>query len=155
MVVEIFLIPGFGITGVSGIVLIAASLVLSRQDFIWPSFEWEWDVFRRNLLTVGISVVSSIIAFGVIIRLFPHLPFFNRLILAAPADGKVARVTTDSLVDLTEGRRGYTVTPLRPVGKAEIEGVVYNVQTEGEFVDAGIDIEVVSIEGNRVLVRGG
>ena len=49
LVLEIFLIPGFGVTGVAGIALIGVSLVLSRQDFLWPEFEWEWDIFRRNL----------------------------------------------------------------------------------------------------------
>lgn len=166
LIVEIFLIPGFGVTGVSGIILMAAALVLSRQDFVWPEFEWEWDVFRRNLSVVGLSVVASIVGFGVIVKMFPHLPLFNRLILASPdqtvseTTGRIendtsqgAGVQSGTMVYPAHGARGIAVTPLRPVGKAEIGGELHDVKADAEFLERGADVEVVEVRGNRILVR--
>ena len=53
LVIEIFLIPGFGVTGISGIVLMIAALVLARQEFVIPRVPWEWTIFLRNLRNVG------------------------------------------------------------------------------------------------------
>ena len=161
LIVEIFLIPGFGITGISGILLIAVALILSRQDFILPEFTWEWDVFRQNLLVIGLSVVASVVFFGLIIKLFPHLPLFNRLILQSPDTGNVLGVAEstgeppilDSATVVDVGMHGVSLTVLRPVGKAEIGGDVVIVKTEGEFVDEGVDIEVVGVNGNQISVK--
>jgi membrane-bound serine protease (ClpP class) len=200
LIVEIFLIPGFGITGISGIVLIAVALVLSRQEFIWPEFTWEWDLFKRNLLIFGGSVVASVVFFGVIIRLFPHLPLFSRLILANPDEsgtsvlGRYSAAKTnrsrhgreavaDSRTEADNplpgvplpgvpqpgslrpgapragprlpgaGQRGVAVTILRPVGKAEFDGEVYEVKSDGEFVGEGAEIEIIEVYGNQILVK--
>ena len=161
LVVEIFLIPGFGVTGVSGILFIAIALVLSRQDFVWPEFTWEWDVFRKNLITVGLSVVGSLVAFGTIIRLFPHLPLFRRLILVGPnqksadiATSEPAGVASVSGADLPSlGSHGHAVTTLRPVGKAEFETRIYVVKSDSEYIDSGSEVEIVSTAGNHILVR--
>ena len=162
LIVEIFLIPGFGITGVSGILLIAAALILSRQEFIWPKFTWEWDVFKKNLLVFGGSIVASVIFFGVIIRLFPHLPLFSRLILQSPGNHKING--SESAIQLppaaaggaghpAAGDKGVAVTILRPVGKAEFGGEVYEVKTDGEFIDEGTDVEIIEVRGNKILVQ--
>jgi membrane-bound serine protease (ClpP class) len=172
LVVEIFLIPGFGITGISGIILIGISLVLSRQDFIWPEFEWEWDIFRRNLTVVGISIVSSLVVFGVLLKVFPRIPLFNRLILTTPdgagSDGRNVtplRGAVGSPVSLSSasgrdtgltslvGKHGTVVAALRPVGKASIDGEVWEVQSDGDFLDSGDDVEVIETRGNRLFVR--
>ncbi len=154
LIVEIFLIPGFGVTGASGILLIAVALVLSRQDFVLPEFTWEWDLFKQNLIVIGLSIVVSVVFFGVIIRLFPHLPLFNRLILESPASGGAAGVLPDEHhTGAASGDRGITLTILRPVGKAEIGGDVVVVKTDGEFIDDGVEIEVVEVRGNQVLVQ--
>ncbi len=163
LIVEIFLIPGFGITGISGILVIAAALVLSRQQFIIPEFSWEWDVFKRNLLVFGGSVAASVVFFGVILRIFPRLPFLNRLILGNSgqaqitgdgAAGELAGTNKGAITAYpTAGERGVAVTVLRPVGKAKIGEEVYPVKTDGEYIEAGTGIEVVSVLGNQIVVQ--
>ena len=49
--------------------------------------------------------------------------------------------------------KGVSVTTLRPAGKAEFGDEVLNVETEGEFVEAGVKVEVVEVSGNRIIVR--
>jgi membrane-bound serine protease (ClpP class) len=154
LAVEIFLIPGFGVTGISGIVLIVASLVLSRQDFVWPEFSWQWDQFRRNLLTVGLTLAGSIALFAVILKIFPRAPLFKRLILTSVQSDREGFVVQkpDSAAVLV-GRRGVSLTSLRPAGKAEIDDQVLPVETEGDFVEKGREVEVVEVSGNRIVVR--
>ena len=47
-------------TGISGILLIAVSLVLSMQDFVLPTLDWEWELLGRNALTVAVGILSAI-----------------------------------------------------------------------------------------------
>ena len=161
LIVEIFLIPGFGITGISGIVIIAAALILSRQGFIWPEFTWEWELFKKNLLVIGGSIAASIVFFGLILRMFPHLPLFSRLILKNPGQAEIAqRDPGPSLpgADIVSvypavGERGVAITVLRPVGKARFGEEVYEVKTDGEYLDKDTAVEIAEIHGNQIFVQ--
>jgi membrane-bound serine protease (ClpP class) len=154
LILEIFVIPGFGVAGVTGIALIVGSLILSMQGFVLPDFQWQRDLFRRNILVVGLSTVSSIIIFGVLAYSIPQLKLFNRLTLKAAQTAEEGfTVQSREEEARLSGRRGVTVTKLRPVGKAEIEGEVVYVETEGEFVEAGTEVQVIEVSGNRILVR--
>jgi membrane-bound serine protease (ClpP class) len=154
LVVEIFLIPGFGVTGISGIVLMIAALVLSRQEFVIPRVPWQWDIFLRNLRNVGFGFVGSLVLLVVILRIFPRTPGLKRLILESNQD-TMAGYTVQSLESsaLLTGRRGKAITSLRPAGKAEFEGEVLVVETDGEFIEPGSQVEVIEVSGNRIVVR--
>jgi len=154
LILEIFVIPGFGVAGISGILLIVSSLVLSMQGFVLPSFEWERDIFKRNLLVVSVGTVSSFVVFGALAYSLPQLRMFSRLTLKASQTAEEGfTVQTKEEESRLIGKRGMAVTTLRPVGKAEIDEELLNVETEGEFVEAGSDVEVIEVSGNRILVR--
>ncbi|MBA7618157.1 hypothetical protein ES703_25478 [subsurface metagenome] len=154
LILEIFIIPGFGVAGISGIVLIVASLVLSMQGFVIPSFEWQKDIFRRNLVVVSVSVVSSFIAFGILAYSLPQLRLFSHLTLVTSQTAENGyTVQTREEGSKLIGKRGAAVTTLRPSGKAEFDDEVMNVETDGEFVEAGMNVEVVEVSGNRIVVR--
>ena len=165
LVIEIFLIPGFGITGIAGLLLIAFSLVFARQDFIWPEFDWEWDLFRKNLSIVGISIVSSLVVFGFVLKAFPRLPLFNRLILGSDSGSQIALGAVGSPLSMSSPMDralveesfvdsiGVVTNALRPVGKAEIGDEIFEVASGGEFIDSGERVEVVELRGNRLIVR--
>ena len=145
LVVEIFLIPGFGAAGISGILLIAASLLLSRQGFIIPEFEWQTAVFKDNLLTVGTGVFGSIILIAVLIQLFPRIGIFNRLILNTaqlPEEGY--SIQSPELESQIIGLKGRAVTVLRPSGKAVFDGEVLVVETDGEYMEAGTAVHRIT-----------
>jgi len=154
LILEIFIIPGFGVAGVLGIVLIVASLVLSMQGFVVPSFEWEKTLFRRNLAVVGVGVVSSFITFSILAYFLPQIRLFSGLTLGTAQTADTGfTVQTQEEGSLLLGKQGVAVTVLRPSGKAEIEGELVNVETEGEYVESGKRVEVVEVSGNRVVVR--
>ncbi|MDR2553739.1 MAG: nodulation protein NfeD [Treponema sp.] len=160
LAVEIFLVPGFGFIGISGIVLIAFSLILSMQDFIIPRFEWEWGLMGRNAIVVSVGLLAAITGIAVIALLGPKTKMFDRLMLktriektASEGAGWQEDGGLESDYRDLAGKTGRAVTVLRPAGKAEIENEIFQVETAGVFVDAGREIKVVKVQGNTIIVR--
>lgn len=158
LAVEIFVLPGFGVTGVSGLVLIAASLVFSMQDFIVPDLPWKWELFGRNVIVVASGLMAAVFGIAIIALAGPKLRMFDRLTLKTTIDGTAGELQigpssmgTDASVVLV-GKRGVADSVLRPVGRARIEGHSYSVETDGEFVEEGTEIEVLRVQGNRITV---
>ncbi len=161
LAVEIFILPGFGVMGISGIVLIGAALVFSMQDFGLPTVSWEWDLMGRNALTVFVGILAAIAGIGVLALAGPRLKLFDRLTLkttiegtaAGPlAPGKTGQDAAAPPPSPLAGKRGVARTTLRPSGRAEIEGTTYSVETEGLFVEEGSPIKVLYVQGSRVVV---
>ncbi|MBN2553371.1 MAG: nodulation protein NfeD, partial [Spirochaetales bacterium] len=154
LVVEIFLIPGFGVTGISGIVLMISGLVLSRQDFIIPRVPWQWDIFLRNLRNIGFGFVGSLVLLVLLLRIFPRTPGLKRLILESNQDSTAGyTVQSSESSALLAGRLGTAVTALRPAGKAEFQGEILVVETDGEYIESGSPVEIIEASGNRIVVR--
>ncbi len=148
LAVEIFLIPGFGVTGISGLALMAAGLVFSRQDFIIPDYQWQIELFLRNLLIVMVALVSSGVLAALIMALFPRLPLFSRLILTTP------EIQEETLpVQTPPGvRTGIALTDLRPAGKGQFDDEIFPVESDGEYIAAGSPIQIIEKSGNRIKV---
>ncbi|MDR1625759.1 MAG: nodulation protein NfeD [Spirochaetia bacterium] len=164
LVLEIFVIPGFGVAGVSGIVLVGAALVLSMQDFVIPDVPWEWDVLYGNILTVGAGLCAGIAGIVALALFAPRLRLFDRLTLKTairgtsggplPGDGDVPAGGGEGFVPPgLEGQCGKAVTVLRPSGRAEFGGVEYSVETDGAFVAAGTPLVALRVRGNHILVK--
>lgn len=157
LIAEIFLIPGFGIAGISGIFLMISALILSRQEFLVPEFEWETDILLKNMILVFGTAGASIIIMAVLLAVFPHLAPFKRLILTSPTDrinGDQYQLTEETQI-LKEGTAGVTVTHLRPSGKASLGNEVLSVETDGEYIGKGIKIVVTGKSGNIIRVKRG
>jgi membrane-bound serine protease (ClpP class) len=156
LTVEIFIIPGFGAAGISGIAFMAAALILSQQDFIVPELPWQRDIMLRNAGAVGIAFLGSFVFFGILLLVVPRTRFFNRLVLG-PADPERNPAAQPAVAQ--PGRRdflgesGAALTELHPSGTARIAGSRMSVQTRGEFLPAGSRLTVIETRGNRVVVR--
>lgn len=152
--VELFLLPGVGVAAVVGIVCVLVGLVLSLQSFGWPDSEqapWEVDLL---LSSVG-RVLTAIVAAGglalALLRVLPRVPFLGRLVLR----GELAAATVPAAPAsrLPEaGSRGYAATTLRPAGKVAVDGELVDAVSEGEYVAKGEPVEVVRVEGSRVVI---
>jgi len=154
LIVEIFLIPGFGITGITGIILMVTALILSRQGFILPSFQWQWDLFKQNLLVVGGSIAGAFVILAVLMPILPKSRLFNRLVLETGEKAEEGfSVQTEEVQGVSSGQKGRVITTLRPVGKAEIGNRIFVVQAEAEYINEGSNIEVVEVTGNKIVVR--
>jgi membrane-bound serine protease (ClpP class) len=154
LVVEIFVLPGFGVVGVSGITLMVAALVLSRQDFVLPTFDFQWDVLRRNLLVVLVALGGGLAGFAVAARFLPGIGPFRSLVLStSQTQGQGFTVQAPQEAAGLVGMQGTASSPLRPVGKAAFGDSVMVVTSEGEFIEAGTKVQIVEASANRVVVR--
>lgn len=160
LAVEIFVLPGFGAAGISGLVLIGLSLVFSMQDFVIPRVEWEWGLMGRNILVVIISLLASVTGIAAIALLGPKTKLFDRITLntqisetASEGGGWTSEGGVASDYKTLLGKTGTAVTTLRPIGKAEFDGETYQVEADGAFVEGGTKIKATKIQGNTIIVR--
>jgi membrane-bound serine protease (ClpP class) len=108
-----------------------------------------------------VAVVAVIGTAMLLSRFLPAIPVFNQMILAPPgaslhdpAEPRLRpELTTSSVGHALTGHIGTTTTVLRPAGKAEIDGRLMDVVSDGPFVNEGARIEVVRVSGNKVVVR--
>ena len=98
-------------------------------------------------------MIASVIGMVMLSRFLPRMPLFRQLVPANPAPSEVAM--DDPYRGLARvGDVGKTIGPLRPAGKARFSSEVVDVVTQGEYLGAGAQIEVIERRGNRVVVRG-
>jgi membrane-bound serine protease (ClpP class) len=160
LAVEIFVLPGFGAAGISGLVLIGLSLVFSMQDFVIPRVDWEWGLMGRNVLVVIISLIAAISGIAAIALLGPKTKLFDKITLntqisetASEGGGWTSDGSVVSDYKTLLGKTGTAVTTLRPIGKAELDGETYQVEADGVFIEGGTEIKVTKIQGNTIIVR--
>ena len=160
IICELFVLPGFGIFGVAGIGLIAGSLIMASQDFVMPANNSEWDELRFNVLLVLGSLLGVILLFFGQLLLFDSIPGLNRFKLAAPEEQAAVEIAVTGLTSgnassglINLGQVGVAESDLRPSGKMIADGRLYDVLTEGDYVVAGSQVEVIRLEGNSVIVR--
>jgi membrane-bound serine protease (ClpP class) len=145
---EIFVTPGFGLTGVLGIAAVLSGLSLSVIGA-----GATWDFVLRAVGRVIFSLLLALVASLALLRYLPRLPFGRRLILATgltTAEGYASAPERDKI---WLGKKGTTVSTLRPAGIADIEGERVDVVSDGEFIEPGSEIIVSRVDGNRIVVR--
>ena len=156
VLMEIFVLPGFGIFGLGGGALVIASLVLASLTFIRPHSAQDMDELAGAVGKVAIAGAGMIAVMLVSRRYLPQAPLFRNVILAPPKpEESVVISDRESLADYSHlvGMRGVAATHLRPAGKAEIDHQLLDVIAESEPLDRGTPLEVVDAHANRVVVR--
>jgi len=145
---ELFVIPGFGVAGIAGIAALVAGLAMALVGAGATGA-----IVIGALGRVAISVLLALAAGLVLLRLLPRLPFGRRLVLETEMRSESGYSSPPQADHLWLGRAGLTRSPLRPAGVADIDGTRVDVVSEGSFIDAGTAIEVIRVEGNRIVVR--
>ncbi len=175
LLVEFFVIPSFGIAGTAGAVLIVASLFLvflptlpgtggpnippepARGTQVLPPVDWG-ALLGQTAMTVFGGMFGALLAILAIIKWMGSIPVLNRMVLTTAMTGNAAAEAA-AAVGRTDapllGKRGRSVTTLRPAGRIDIDGALYEVTTEGEYVDRGQPVIVHRVEGGRIIVRKG
>ena len=148
---EIFVIPGFGITGISGIglVLVAWAGGIAKKPETTQS---GWNSARPSPVRPEHGGGS---AGAAIVWYLPHIPYANRLVLAPPDEGVEAGEEAGPSprhVALL-GAIGEAATTLRPAGKARFGDEFVDVVAEGSYVHPGSRVQVIEIEGKRIVVK--
>jgi len=152
LAVEIFVIPGFGITGISGILLIVASLFLALVKHPMPRTPVDVSRLVQASYVVGTSLVATFLVASLSFRFMGKIPFLSKLVLFSEEKGEEGYRSAPVEMERFIGREGTTLTMLRPVGKAKFGDMILDVVSEGELIEKGKQIEVIKVEGNRVVV---
>ncbi len=153
---EIFVLPGFGITGISGTLLVLASLGLVVYGH-WPRSGSEWVGFGNKLAPFGVSLLGSLVGVILVVRYLSHIPILNRLVLrpgAEPGEEEVeAGWHQHAELQALLGAIGVAATPLRPAGKTQFGEAFVDVVAEGGYIMPGTRVQVIEVEGGRVVVK--
>ncbi len=152
---EIFVIPGFGIAGIFGIAFIMAGTVLSFQDFVIPrpQMPWQRDLFISNILMVLGSLFGSMV---LALLFFKYIvPQMSRVVSGPYLQHTMAQCKIDPEIPLKVfvGDEGVVTKPLRPSGSVRIGDDVYDVITDGEYLDSGTQVRVIEARSNRIVVE--
>ncbi len=142
VILEVFL-PGFGVPGISGLILLAVGVGITIMN-------------HGMLAALGVLIVLiAVIAIAISVSL--------RSASKGALDNSPLVLKNTALEDggdngyedmrVLLGRVGKACTVLRPSGIGEFDGVRLNVVTEGDFLEAQSDIQIVSVEGRRIVVR--
>lgn len=148
LIVEVFIIPGFGVAGILALVAFASAIVLALVGGS-PSTA---DVLQALAVLAASLAITGAVAYAWL-RHLPTSTRFAGLFLrhsALQSEGYVSSLPRSDLV----GQDGIAVTDLRPAGTAQIGAERVDVVTEGEYVSQGTPVRVTRSEGYRHVVRG-
>lgn len=152
LLLEFFVLPGFGLFGLAGGLMVLSSLILASQTFIVPHNEYQLWQLTKSVLALCFAGVGTLIAAALMRHYLPHTPYLNRIMLEPPKAEESAAAAKQPVTSLV-GATGKATTQLVPSGKARIQGEIYDVIAEGEFIKKGEAITVVEARGNRIVVR--
>jgi len=156
ILMEIFVLPGFGIFGLGGGAMVIASLIFASLTFIRPNSERDMEELTNAVGIVALAGVGMMACVLVSRRYLPAAPVFRSVVLAPPEPEERALLEDrESLANYSHliGRQGVAATHLRPAGKAEIDHQLIDVIAEAEPLERGTPLEVVDAHANRVVVR--
>jgi len=137
IIVEVFL-PGFGLPGIAGITLVGVGIVIAGLNF--------GAVTAVGILLVLIAILAVLIS--CVLRHVANGGGNSKLFLR---DAQEMGSGEDMKVLI--GRSGVAKSMLRPAGIGDFDGVRLNVVTEGGYAEAGKPIQIIGVEGNRIVVR--
>ncbi len=157
LAIEMFALPGFGAFGIGGVLLIVSSVILASQTFVIPRNTYQFEQLPKGLLMVT-AATAGVIASLVLFRKYMHkAPMLNRMLLRPPARDDIAELNRREALatfDHLLHKRGTTLTPLTPAGKAQFGDEMVDVVSDGEFISRDTAVYVLEVSGNRVVVKG-
>lgn len=150
---EIFVIPGFGVIGILGIVALVCGLAFSMVANDWLDFKVSAPgMLMQSFLLVIASLIGSIVLMVIFGKSMLQSRAFKRLVLQDEQRSDEGFTSSRRTHDLV-GREAVTKTVLRPSGKIEIEGVWYDAVALNGYVDVGEKVTVVKHENYNLFVR--
>ena len=153
LALEIFVIPGFGIAGILGIIFVLCGLALSmvENDFLDFTFTKPGVLMTSFLIVIG-AMFGAVALMFLMGKNIMNSSMFRRLVLEDEQRADVGYTSSPQKVDLLQ-KTGIARTVLRPSGKIEIEGVWYDAVALDGFIDAGETIYVEKHENYNLFVR--
>ncbi len=133
-------IPGFGVAGVSGIILVFISIVMISSSF-----------YQAVFLLIG-TILGTVLAVYVLYKLGYGKRFIKSMVLSTEQKNEEGYVSSKDYEKYL-GMHGTVITPLRSSGTVLIDGKKVDAISEAEFIDKDTEVEVIKIKGNIIVVR--
>jgi membrane-bound serine protease (ClpP class) len=153
IVIEIFVIPGFGVAGIFGLALTIGSLMLLMLNNDVFDFTF---VVSKDVLNASGSILIAVLGFGLLLFFggikFTESQTFKKIMLEDTQDldkGYISKKYSDKLI----GKNGKAMTILRPSGKITISDKIYDATTSGEYIEKNSKIIVLNNEGSTLKVK--
>lgn len=153
---EIFVVPGFGITGISGITLAFSGLVLS----LIKNVDFSFDEVQGNdlLIALGTVFIGTVCGIGLAIYLSQKMftaetGRFSHMSLHEVMSKEDGYLGVDPELLLLKGKNGVAITTLRPSGKINIDGQTYDAMAVSGMIDKGTNIVVTKVEAAQLYVE--
>ncbi len=153
MALEVFVIPGFGVAGVLGLICTIGSLVLVMLNN--ENFDFSFVEMRDIFLAATAALVGLLGGFLLIFMggvKFTQTRFFRKIALVdtqQSSEGYTANVQESSMLH----KKGIAYTVLRPSGKIMIDNELYDAYTRGSYIDANEEVIVIGEEGTSLKVK--
>ena len=151
--IEIFVLPGFGIFGIGGVLLMLLGIVLMSQTFVMPQNSFQYQMLNQGIWTALSAVLGMGTGLAAMRFLLPHVPLFSGLVMEPVDESQITEA--EKLADYSNllGLAGVTTTPLRPAGKIKIDNQLVQVVSDGSVVKSGQTVRVIEVNGTRVVVE--
>lgn len=133
-------VPGFSVPGISGIVCLIAGVFL-LADTVMEGF----------FITVIVLALLGILM-AVMLYLLSKGKFRSPIILEEEQKSTEGYLSSSDLKYLL-GKKGVAMTDLRPTGVGQIDGINFDVISEGNYISAGESVEIIKVEGSKLIVR--
>lgn len=159
LMLEIFVIPGFGVAGITGIVLIFASLVLTMVFNIGFHFHFDPNIdaaaqIGKSILVVVVSVVAGFfLSLWLGKKLITADTRFGSMALKTQLDTDKGYSAQDMRLQQYVGMTGTAATFMRPAGKVELDGQLFDATSEHGLIDKGESVIVTKFENAQLVVR--
>ena len=159
--VELFLIPGTGVTGIAGVLCLLGALLLGTVDKIdWN--DWKVGDFSGSLLdllrgpafTLGTGLLGGSVLVFLLMRFLPNTFLFRAFVSKQELAGGASLSTQASAPDYQDrtGFTGEALTDLRPSGKVVFSGEELDVVADGAFIRKGSKVRVLRQDGMKIVV---
>ncbi|MCF6466524.1 NfeD family protein [Clostridium sp. Cult2] len=134
------IVPGFGLPGISGIILVILGTILAMGSL------------STALMSISIAIIITAIITMLLVKYGHRSPFLDKIVLTThqkDEEGYLSSFTKDEYL----GKEGITISELRPSGIIEIDGKRLDALSDGTFIPKQTNIEVVRVEGSKIIVR--
>ena len=154
---EVLFFPGVVLVAALGTALMVGALFFAMVDF-YPAqpLDFSYQMLSRPMLNLSLAIIASAFSIALLARFLPDLPVFRRLFLSAQSSAGPSIPTaavTEKSPALSVGDTGTARTILRPSGKADFGDALVDVMTQGQFIEAGAPVRILSISGDAVVVE--
>ncbi len=146
LLIEVFLIPGFGVTGVLGIILMLVGILTLMTPRL-PTISLSWNFAGEQILERMAYLAAAVIATAILIATLGR-----RAALKSPFILKESQPEVLPSLFPPVGAAGEAFTQLRPSGKVRIDGQLYDAISEREFIEKSAPIIILRQEGNKIVV---